>query len=215
MNQTTMRTRFEEHVSDLSSDLDDAAIDEYLNRAYQYVIPADVGGEFNETTWELQAAAGTDTYDYASHVVAPNGESAWIKSYMNGAVLVEDILTFLDIETSHAVFEYADRYGTASQSRPSSALFYGRQVILSPVPDLDYIVNIPSRGGPSAGLTATGIENDIHAMATVTSAASEFLAESEDAEGFTREDGLYQRYLARLHVYAQARPNARRPKRSF
>ncbi len=216
MNLATMRTRFNEHVSDLSNDLDDAAIDAYLNRAYRYVIPSDVGGEFSEGLWELQTTTGTASYDYAAHVIAPNGEAAWIDSYRNiSGVVIPDSLTFLDIETNRAVFEYADRYDVGTTGRPTAVLFYGLQVLLSPVPDNSYIVKIPVRMGPSEDLTAAGIVNDIHALAAITSAAVEFLAESEDAEGATREQALYEGYKQRLIRKSQVRPNARRWKRSF
>lgn len=218
MNLVSMRERFAEHASDLAGDLSDGNVDSYLNRAYRYIIPSDVGGEFNESLWELTCVIGTDTYDYADNVIAPKGDGAWIDSYYNTAatpVEVDLSRTFLDIETNRSVFEYADRYENQNQGRPTSILFYGRQVLLTPVPDLAYVVQIPVRGGPSADLTTTGITNDIHALATVTAAAAEFLAESEDAEGVNRESALYNSYLKRLHVMAQARPNGRRWKRSF
>ncbi len=216
MNLATMRTRFAEHVSDLSSDLSDSDIDAYLNRAYRYVIPSDVGGEFSEGTWELTTEIGTDVYPYASHVIAPNGESAWINSYVNGSgSTIADQLQFLGTETNRTVFEYADRYDAPSTGRPNACLFYARQVFLTPVPDTAYIVKIPVRMGPSSDLPDAGIVNDNHALAAVTSAAIEFLVESEDADGVMREEALYQRYKQRLNVAAQARPNARRWKRSF
>jgi len=215
MNLVDMRTRFTEHVSDLSNDLDDGDIDAYLNRAYRYVIPADVGGEFSEGLWNLDTTIGTDAYAYAEEVIAPNGEAAWINSYKDGGgSTIAQSTKFLDVETDRAVFEYADR-DTSASGKPSAILFHGRQVILSPIPDLAYIIKIPIRGGPSADLSNDGINNDIHALASITAAASEFLAESEDAAGFAREQALYESYKSRLHVYAQARPNARRWKRSF
>ena len=218
MNLVNMRERFTEHVSDLASDLTDADVDAYLNRAYRYVIPTDVGGEFNEVIWFLVTQPQVDTYEYAANVIAPNGEAAFINSHYlttDPASLTSLDTTFLTTETNRAVFEYADRLSLTSLGRPTAVLFYGRTAILSPVPDSYYIVKIPVRGGPSADLNTTGIANDLHAMATVTAAATEFLVEAEDADGVNRESALYQSYIKHLHVMAQARPNSRRWRRSF
>jgi hypothetical protein len=211
-----MRTRFTEHVSDLSNDLADADIDEYLNRAYQYTIPADVGGEFSEGFWKLTTVIGTDTYVYGANIIAQNGEAAWINSYYDAVPAIQSIAQqFLDVETDRAVFQHSDRTDPPVSGRPTSILFYGREVTLSHTPDLAYVIKVPCRAGPEDPLDSLGIPNDIHAMASVTAAALEFLAEAEDEDGAMREQALYESYRSRLNVYAQARPNSRRRKRSF
>lgn len=216
MNLDTMRTLFRKHVAGLADDDENTEVETYLNRAYRYAIPADIGGELRETLWQLQCTAGTNSYDYDAHIIAPNGESAWIESYGTvGGSTTEVGLTFLDWETDYTTWKFWDEADTNSQARPSSILLYGRKVYLSPIPDEDYIVNIPARGGPSADLTDTGLTNDLLAQAVITMAAKEFLAEQEDVDGAMREKALYEQHKSHLQVYAQGRPNQRRPARSF
>ena len=215
MNLVTMRERFTEHVSDLASDLSTSSVDEYLQRAYLYVIPMDVGGEFSEQVWSLFLLTGQDTYEYARYVVSVTTESAWIDQGGETNPALSIPRTFLNVYTNRTVFEIYGNQELASPARPTSVLFYGRELIVSPTPDMNYILKVPIRGGPTVGLTSTGIENNVHAMAVVTAAASEFLIESEDEAGVNRESALYQSYLKRLHVMAHGRPNKRRRARSY
>lgn len=217
MNLATMRVQFNEHTADLANALTDAEVDVYLNRAYRYVIPADVGGELSETLWELQTATGIESYDYATHIIAPKADAAWIESYTENGELTQNAfpIRFLDVETDRSVWTWSDRLSNGGNAVPSSALFWGRKVYLSPKPDRDYIVKIPARGGPSSDLGTSGLTNEVHAKAVVHAATADFLALVEDASGVQRESALYQRYRELLYSYAQSRPNHRRVKRSF
>lgn len=215
MNLDTMRTLFKSHVAGLADDETSTGIERYLNRAYRYSIPADIGGELRETIWQLQGEAGTSEYDYDAHIIAPNGEAAWIESYGTiGGSTTSVGLTFLDWETDYTVWKFQDAQ-SGDNALPSSILAYGRKVYLNPTPDEDYIVNIPSRGGPSSDLTSTGLTNDLMALAVITMAAKEYLAENEDVDGAMREKSLYEQHKSHLQAYAQGRPNQRRPARSF
>lgn len=215
MNLANMRSLFRRHVSGLADDETDGDVDTYLNRAYRYSIPADIGGELQETIWELQCVVGTSSYDYAAHIIAVNQEAAWIESEVTGGVTTAVGLTFLDVETSYTTWKFWDESDDSGQSLPSSILFYGRKVYLSPAPDKGYIVKIPARGGPSADLASSGLDNELMAMATITMAAKEYLAENEDLESAQIKKALYEQYKSYLQPYAHGRPNKRRPARSF
>lgn len=215
MNLATMRTTFKAHTSGLADSLSDVEVDAYLNRAYRYVIPADLGGEYQETLWQLATTIGQATYDLPANIVAVNQGAAWIDSYDSGAGTISVGLRMLDWETDYTAYYFWDRLASSSNGRPDTILAYGRQVILNPAPDLAYTVQIPARGGPTADLGVTGIENDLHALAVVTAAAWEYLGESEDHEGMNREGGLYEKYKGLLQTYAQGRPEERFPARSF
>jgi hypothetical protein len=217
MNLVDMRDLFRKHTSSLSQDLADVEVDSYLNRAYQYTIPLDVGGEFMEHIWELRCIAGQAAYPYPDPVVAPSNDSPWIDShYDNSNNLIEDSRIFLGVDTNPSVFW--SRYGVQSQGgRPTRILFYGKEATFSYVPEIEYVVSIPSRSGPLLPLDDSGINHGTHAMAVVTASAMDYLSEIEDVNdpGVNREANLYQRYLGQLQTYAQARPNKRRPARSF
>lgn len=230
MNLATMRTKFAQHTSDLASAVSDEEIDAYLNRAYRFVIPADIGGSFSEGIWTLltdnalDGAAGRNTYPIPDYVIDPDGKGVFIDAYTDSGSNVQPYsVTFLDIETDYGTWVYADRdsvtQGTSvTRGVPESILFNGREVRFSPIPDRTYHVKIPCNMGPQVALGEvddSGIGNDAHAMAVVTSAASEFLAEIGNGEEFSIQSSLYDGYRKILQIHAHSRRDSRDWNRSF
>lgn len=209
MNVETMRVRFRTNAAGLADSLSDGDIDAFLNRSYQFDIPAAIDGEISETTWNLTTSIGVETYTYPSHVIAPR-EHAWISDAANSLIP-------LWVTSSPVVFEdrWAEPAG-AAQGRPVAVLFYGRTARLSPVPDAVYTVEIPARGGPQTALTDGGsIANDTHAMCVVHAALAEFFTEVEAGELFATNQAAVERYASRLQTISRARPKSRVPVRSF
>lgn len=208
MNVETMRVRFRTIAAGLADALSDGEIDAFLNRAYQFDIPAGIDGEISETTWDLTTAIGTDEYAYPSYVVAPR-EHAWIDDSSSKIPLW--------VTSNPVLFEdrWAEPSG-AAQGRPIAVLFYGRVARLTPVPDAVYAIEIPARGGPATALTDGGsITNDTHAMCAVHAALAEFFTEVEAGELFTTNAAALERYASRLQTLSRARPKSRVPMRSF
>jgi len=215
-----MRTKFLEVTSDLAGELDDAGIDEHLNRAYQYAIPADVGGEFSEMLARVVLTAGSDTADLPDTMVGVNAEVGWIKSRVlappfDPVEVGVPTHTFVALKTYPDQFEAWHRSPSTLQEQPRVALLYGRQVIVDPIPDINYVIYMPGRGGDADGLTSAGIANNTHALAIVYSAAMEFLADSGDEASRAGVDREYNRYRKRLQVSAVTRPESRLWGRSF
>lgn len=208
MNIETMRVRFKAIAAGLADDLSDGEIDAYLNRAYQFDIPAGIDGEISETIWTLTTTASTATYAYPSYVVAP-GEHAWIVD--SGGENIP-----LWVETEPVVFEHRFSYPDGTEGRPVAVRLYGRSALLSPTPDAEYTIEIPARGGPSTALTdGSTVENDTHAMCVVHAGLAEFFTEVEAGELFNTNGAALERYASRLQTVSKARPMSRMPARSF
>lgn len=208
MNVETMRVRFKGIAAGLADGLTDGEIDAYLNRAYQFDVPAGIDGEISETTWTLTTTASISIYAYPSHIVAP-GEHAWITD--SGGTSIP-----LWVETNPVRFEHRWSYPDATEGRPVAVRFYGRQALLAPTPDAEYTIEIPSRGGPADALTdGSEIGNDTHAMCVVHAALAEFLAEVEAGELFQTNAAALERYASRLQTISRSRPVSRMPARSF
>jgi hypothetical protein len=208
MNVETMRVRFRTIAAGLADSLSDGEIDAFLNRAYQFDIPAAIDGEISETTWDLTTSIGVDEYAYPSNVIAPR-ENAWITDANSSIPLW--------VTSNPVVFEdrWADPTG-AAPARPIAVLFYGRVARFSPVPDAAYTIEIPARGGPATALTdGSVIANDTHAMCVVHAALSEFFTEIEAGELFATNSAAVERYASRLMTISRARPKSRTPARSF
>lgn len=208
MNVETMRDRFLGNAAGLADHLQAGQIDAYLNRAYQYDIPATLDGEISETTWSLSTVASTEDYAYPAYIVAPS-EHAWIND-SGGAIP-------LMVTTNPTLFEHRYAYPAgAAEGRPTAILFYGRSAKLAPVPNAVYEIEIPSRGGSATALTDGGtIENDTHAMAVVHAGLVEFLTEVGADELAANNSAALERYFGRLVTVSKARPKARVPRRSF
>lgn len=207
MNVETMRTRFQGIAAGLADALSGGEIDDYLNRAYQFDIPAGIDGEISESTWTLTTSASTEAYDYPAYVVAPR-EHAWLDT-TGGSIP-------LWVTTDPVIFEdrWVDPAGT--EGRPVAVLFYGRQAKLAPVPDAEYTIEIPVRGGPAMALTdGSTIANDTHAMCVVHAALAEFFTEVEAGELFATNASALERYASRLQNISLSRPRSRIPRRSF
>lgn len=208
MNVETMRDRFRGSAAGLADALSGGEVDAFLNRAYQFDIPAGIDGEISETTWLLTTAVGIDTYAYPSHIIAPR-EHAWIA----------DSNSYFPLWTNTDPTYFEDRWAEptgAAQGRPIAVLFYGRSARLTPVPDAIYDVRIPARGGPQTALTDGGsIANDTHAMCVVHAALAEFFTEVEAGELFGTNAGALERYASRLQSISRARAKSRVPVRSF
>ena len=211
MNLVTMRQRFADHISDLDGDLTDPDIDAYLNRAYRYVIPSDVDGSITDIIWQTFTPIGASTLDVPKYVIALNKAKSWVIPVGETAPDQLDIYyDFLEFEERYPSWNDA-----STPAVPEAICIYGRTVYFNVRPSGAHTFKTMCRGGPAADLDSTGIENDVHAMAVVTGGAQEFLAEAEDVAGANRESALYGGYIEKLQVSSQARPNTRRPKRSF
>ncbi len=208
MNVETMRVRFRTIAAGLADSLSDGEIDAFLNRAYQFDIPAAIDGEISETTWDLTTSNGVDEYAYPANIIAPR-ENAWITDSNSSIPLW--------VTSNPVVFEdrWADPTGAAT-ARPIAVLFYGRSARFSPVPDAAYTIEIPARGGPATALSdGSVIANDTHAMCVVHAALSEFFTEVEAGELFATNSAAVERYASRLMTISRARPKSRTPARSF
>lgn len=215
MNLLQIAQSFSARANDLGNELTDTQILEYLNRAYRYAIPPDIGGAFNETIWNLQTTVGTTVYSVPGHIQAPaHMLAAWIDSYTaSGTQSTQE--THLHVSTDPSWFEYWLDYDGSEQSIPSALLIYGRQVTLNRPPDLAYIIKMPSRGGPEDTIPVGGISNDAHANAVIYSALTEYLDEVEDEIGKAKAEREYAKWRRRLKLYAQGTPNSRHKARSF
>ncbi len=219
MDLIAMRTSFHDHTSSLTSDLTDPQVDDYLNRAYQYTIPLDVGGEFSEQIWEIECVVAQDIYPYPDPMVAPMGLEPWIDEEAkegNFNDLTSIGIVYLTYETDPMIFKrkYLSR---KANGRPTAALFFGKEVKFSAPPDRNFVVAVPVRSGPLEPLSTTGIGHGTHAQAVVSAAAVDYLTEIEDLDdpGVMRETGRYKRFKDQLLTYALARPTERRYTRSF
>ena len=214
MNLTSMHAKFLKRTSGLGSLLTQAEINEYLNRFYQYMVPHDVGGDFSDGEWDLTCVPGQAVYPYPAVLVAPTGKGVNIYSVVTGDPLAR--VYWLDVETNAHVWKATDRNYPQSQGIPTSILQAKKNVYLDPIPDRDYIINIPARTGPTTPLgfeeeNQDGIDNEVHAMCVVTGAAVEFLTDNEDHDGAAREADAYASYTSMLRTAAYSKPQHRRP----
>lgn len=210
MNLAAMRTDFLEVMGGVSDTIDEATIDAYLNRAYQFQIPADIGGELSENVWTLTCVASTRVYDYPEPMMGVKGD-AWIS---NDGTDPQQI--FLAVCYDRAQFE--DRFADPDPSTtgmPTSVLFYGRQATLNPTPDAAYVITIPIRGGSTTVLADAGIANDLLARGVIHAAARDFSGDTGDEVNEARLSASYERIKDLLMTQAHTRPKARRPARSF
>lgn len=207
MNIESMRARFLEIVSENADAIDEAQIDAYFNRAYQFGIPAAIDGELSETTWTVTTADGTESYAYPGYIVAPKVH-AWLND-SGGSIP-------LTVMSNPVLFEH--RFGNPSdaEGQPVAILLYGRSAKIYPIPDAIYTIDIPSRGGAATALTSGAvIDNDVHAMAVVYAAAVEFCDEIDDTEGAQKAGLGLAAKLTLLQTISSARPRGRTPARSF
>lgn len=204
MNLARMRELFHKHSSSLSSDFGDGDVDEYLNRAYQGTIPEQVDGEATEGYWEIDVTdAQVTEYPYPVWVIGPKLSSP---PYNEGGDY------YYSVETDPTVF---NRYKiNDAGGGTGTILFYGRVAeVRNPQEGVKIIV--PAKVGPELPLTDTGLADSNHAMAVITSAATDFLGESDDQVGLMRENNLYKLYLHNMRVRSHSRARSRRWKRSF
>lgn len=212
MNLAEIREVVQESMAQLVDDLEAATINSAINRAYGFTIPSDLGGELAEIVWSLTLEAGTATYEYLARIHSPRNRP-WISADASATPMQ----SWLSVETDPAMFEarYVDSNG-ATQGQPVAALFYGRQVEFSPIPDQAYIVQIPCRGGPvTLSDDAATIENELLAMAVAREAARDLAKTYGDEATAALMAEEYGRLLMRLAPYSYSRTNRRRPARSF
>lgn len=214
MNLTDMRVRFKRRTSGLGDALSDAEIDVYLDRAYQFTVPVDVGGSYTQGTWALTSVPGQVQYAMPDYVISPSGIGVHILESVTGGSLGR--IQWLDVETDSTVWNATDRAVPAGdRAIPTSVLIYGRNVFLDPRPDLDYVVNFPGQLGPSAGLTEDGLGQENYARAVVAAAAVEYLGDEEDIDGMQREQVSYGDYTYLMRTSAHGIAKHRRPMRSY
>lgn len=209
-----MRDEFAENVSDLEAGLDDAKIETYLNRAYQFTIPEEVGGEWSEQIWNLTLSVGVSEFDYATSIVGTYGLRAWIESISVGAGELASERTYVNIMTDPLRFEQYE-YDDGSTGRPNNVLLYGRKVRLDRTTDFPYILKIPARGGPIFGIQVEGISHATHAKAVIHTAAADFLMQVEDDMGAQRNLAQAEIYLTRMRRIANSSSHERDWVRSF
>ena len=207
MNVETMRVRFRGISAGLADDISDGEIDAYLNRAYQFDVPAGIDGEISETIWTLTTVASTEAYAYPDRIVAPR-DRAWIAE-ANGSIP-------LYVTSNPTEFEARWVDPASVEGRPVAVLLYGRQAKIAPIPDAAYTIELPARGGPETALTDGGeVENDTHAMCVVHAALAEYFTEIEAGELFVSNADALERYASRLRTISHTRPKSREPRRSF
>lgn len=219
MNLEEMRAKFRKNANDLANDLSDSEVLAYLDRAYRFTVPGDVGEDWSETLYELQLITGTVTYEVPDQIIGPAEDSAaWIDRYSNLAdppVITNAGLYWVTIETDPSRYQWWFSYQSAAQARPTACLLYGRQIVLNRPPDQNYIMTIPSRGAPATGLTDSGLSNDAHAQAVVYGGVVEYLSDVEDAEGQAEAAGGYAIQIKKLRRYALVSPERRQQSKSF
>ena len=228
MNLATMQERFRSRTSGLADSLSTSDINVYLNTAYQHNIPKDIGGEMFEGIWSQELERGVDSYDYPEHIVGVIGQSASIVARRTDALVDPTVIDigythWVDLETDIDVWQFSDREvptDTVTGAIPTSALYYGRKVYVSPAPDEHYFLRVKARLGPSVPLgngtgETDGLGDDTHALLVVCAAAAEYLDEQEDDLGAQRARANYAEYKALFITQSETRPRQRRPRRSF
>lgn len=212
MNVADMRVKFREGANDLDASLGDGDIDAYLNRAYQYVIPSEVGAEYNKGYYAINTVASQRGYSVPSYVFGAGNE---LVAYIRDG----GDLHFLSVETNPGRWERYQAGDSATEARPSSLLFYAATVTLWPTPDAVYTITIPSSRGRSHSITdsagATNLADDRLAMACVHAGLMEFHNETQDEVSYAMADREYKRWKRMLMRNAHGRPSRRHPARSF
>jgi len=203
-----MRIRFNDRCANLADDLSDVEIDVLLNEQYIYAIPDDIPGSFSDGWWFEGTVSGTQQYDYAS----------FVHSVRHGAFIDDDpIRMFFRPSEMWARYDL----GSTEEKKPCAALFYEKKMTFSPTPDDRYMMSIPCRVYPndglsiSTGLTDDGLDNNSHALAVISGAAAERLADSGDFEHASAELGRRAMYMKRLRIQSVLPPRGRRARRSF
>jgi hypothetical protein len=220
MNLAQMRAKFKDRTSGLAESLPDPDIDVFLNRWHQYKLPAKIGRDLMDSIWRLELTPLTDTYDYPDNMIAPKGTSAWIRDKRTSPTdptiidigYTQALETTTDTAWFHTAFQDFPKSSTGAI--PTDILFYGRQVIVSPVPDQAYFIDSPARLGPDA-LTSTGITNEVRALCVVQGSTHEFLMEQEDMPGASREASAFDDNLEDLMTFTESKPHSRLQNRSF
>lgn len=209
MDIATLRSKFREATSSMATDLPDASLDAYLNRAYRFILPAAIPGPYFDTTWSLTTIAGTASYAYPAWVVAPHGR-AWISSSGGSSVVYP-----LDVRTDPTDFEYL--YALPGQTgQPTAILFYGRVAKLSPTPDAAYVLSIPVRGGAEDDLAnGDSIDDEVLAKAVIHAAAVEYQVEYDDTDGANKNQAEFERWKSLLLTRSLSVPQQRQMVRSF
>jgi len=180
-------------------------INALLNGAYQFTLPRMIPGQIREGMWTLETVAGTDTYTYPSHIISPRP----------GGRLSDD--TLLEFWTSPGLFWNRYQRSSAPQARPYAGLFYGREVVLRPVPNAVYTLHQPAAVGAVDALSSDTdtIDDYDHAMCVATLAALETCEELELVEIQAQLERRLQRYLIPFRRASLARPRQRKQRRDF
>jgi hypothetical protein len=207
-----MRRRFKALTGGLASSETDADIDALLQAAYQYSIPSELPGELTEGQDTIITVSGTSVYQYPDRVHSVRSEAPEIYGTVP---IITNLNRHLSYETRPREFwAQHDRLGL-DQGEPRSALFYGRQVFLRPVPDAVYWILFDTRRFKDALGATASIADQNHAMAVVTSAALEFCEDIDADELTAKLQRKYARYMDRLRSQSFTRSHVRREMRSF
>lgn len=204
-----MRDEFRDRVPDLlaSDAFSDALVDEFLNGAHRFTVPTEVPGDIREGVWTFETTTGTSIYPFR-----PSDAASQHVMALNGPVFVDDfqIGSFRIPEW----FWYYERPEDTRQSRPYSALIYGEQLELRPIPDAGYTIRAPGKLFPDA-LTDDGINERPRALATVCLAAFEAASRYNHHDLAREIEAEAGTHLDRTRTIALGTPRTRVPRRSF
>ena len=198
-----MRTKFKAQLAGLAEALSDGEIDVFLNGAYQFAIPDEVSGFITEGLWTITTVADTGTYSHPSTLYSvrmrrPKLDDTYYLGFYSRPELFWDTY---------------DRVSTAN-ARPTGALFYGQECELRPIPDAVYTVRVYARVYPAV-LTANGLDNRTHALATVYAAAQEYAEEGDHEALMAKLVPRYERQKSALQARSNNVPRERYQVRSF
>lgn len=213
-----MREEFTSRIPDLLADWSDATIDEYLNGAHRFAIPAEVPGHLVDGVWTFETTAARSGYQYrpadVGDVQLRQGAplAAVFAHQLDGIVFVDDfqIRVFRHPER----FWYYHRPEDTASSRPYTALIHGEALELRPIPDTAYTVRVPGKFYPDP-LTSDGLDYRPRALATACLAAAEAARRYNHPDLAREHEGEAGLYLDQLRSSALGTPRQRVLRRSF
>lgn len=192
-----MRSKLVEVTAKVLSASNPTALDELLNGAWQFTVPGMLGGEHVEGEWALSTVAATDTYAYPSYFAFA------FPKYPRIAVGTTDYA--LDYYSRPGAFYTVWPTASTETGRPCAALFYGREMVLRPIPDAVYSVTIYGKVLKNDVLDSDGVEDRDYAMAVVAQAAIEHAQLTGNEEVEQKASAIFAKHFDNLQTASTGR----------
>lgn len=203
-----------------TNQISDSAVLEYVNRYYQYTMPVNLKFKIPELKgWlEFTTADGEGTFNLSS---APSGALPFVLPLTFGIeygvinvsapLHINDEPANLWLDEDRFYSEYPPDYDT--EGVPTDVLFFGRALLLRPIPDDEYPVRMQAEYAPNA-LTLTGSPmHPIFAPVAAYGSAIMFLDAKGESDIAQERVPMFQHYLgvAQSYIIRQL-ASKRRPK---